>query len=281
MRAQVKEFFDSATSTLSYVVYDEDTLDGVIIDPVLDFNLEDSSIHYSSIEKVLDFINTKKLKIHFILDTHIHADHFSGAYTLRESIPEVKIGIGQGVKDVKNYFSKYFDIYNDKPFDLLLQDEEVLSAGSLSIKVLSTPGHTPSCVSYLIGDNVFTGDLIFMPDSGTGRCDFPNGSSKDMYLSIKNKIFTLPKEYKIFTGHDYQVNDRDLKFMSTVGEQILYNIQVGNSIECNEFIDNRNSRDNTLNEPRLLPQSLQVNINGGDISPIKVGNRVVLKGMVK
>ncbi|PIK13603.1 MBL fold metallo-hydrolase [Halobacteriovorax sp. JY17] len=277
MTVQIQEFYDELTATFTYIVFNETSYKGVVIDPVLDYEQDTENISYESIEKVLDFINSKGLKISYILDTHIHADHITGASVLKESLPGSITAIGAGALEVREHFSSKFPTYNESPYDKYLNDEDILELEGLSIKVLATPGHTPSCVSYLIGDSLFTGDLLFLPDSGTGRCDFPNGSSLAMYNSIKDKVYSLPKEIKIYVGHDYAAGGREVKFKSSVEEQMLNNIQITHRTALDEFVTKRDKRDKDLNEPKLLNQSLQVNINGGDVSPLLNGNRINLK----
>ncbi len=270
---KVQEFFDKDTSTLSYIIYDSVTRDGVIVDSVLNYHPEDQSISYESIEMLLDFINSNKLKIHYILDTHIHADHFTGAALLKESLPSSQTGIGDLDETSRSYFKEKFPHFNDLPYDLLLKENEVLSAGSVNIEVLKTPGHTASCVSYKIGENIFTGDVIFIPDSGTGRCDFPGGDSEEMYHSIKGKLYSLPDHYNIYVGHDYSPNNREMKFKTTVKDELDHNTHLNKDIDVDKFVSMRSSRDKTLNSPRLLNESIYVNINGGDIRPMLIDNK--------
>lgn len=201
-KLKVQEFYDKDTATLSYIVFDGDTRDGVVIDPVLNFHSKERRISYESIESLLDFINTNNLKIHYILDTHIHADHLTGSSLLKDSLPSSRTGIGELDELSLNYFREKFSHFKELPYDLLLKDNDRLDAGSFNVNVITTPGHTSSCITYQIGDNLFTGDVLFLPDSGTGRCDFPGGDSKRMYDSIKNKIYSLPIHFNIYVGHD-------------------------------------------------------------------------------
>ena len=276
MPVKVKEFYDNDTATLTYVVFDEESLNGVVIDPVLNFHVDSEIISYESIEEVLDFINSKNIRISYILDTHIHADHITGAITLKKSLPDSKTAIGAGALQVSEFFSKKFPLYNSEPYDIYLGNDEIVELEGFDVKTLATPGHTPSCVSYLIEDNLFTGDLMFLPDSGTGRCDFPNGSSLAMYNSIKEKVYNLPINTKIYVGHDYAPDGREVKYRTSVQEQMANNIQITEETSLEDFTLSRDNRDKTLNEPKLLYQSLQVNINGGDVSPLVNGNRITL-----
>lgn len=268
MKPTVKEFFDKATWTLTYVVFDPLTKDAVIIDPVWDYDPAASKLKTESSEKVLSFVSENQLKVHSILETHAHADHVSGAQVLHKNLPGVKIGIGANIREVQSVFK---EIYNLDPefktdgsqFDFLLEEGKPYFAGSLKIETIYTPGHTPACSSYVIGDAVFTGDALFMPDYGTGRCDFPAGSANQLYTSIHEKLYKLPDETRVFTCHDYQPNGRPLQFESTIGEQKKNNVQLNDKTTRQEFVEFRNSRDKGLAAPRLLLPSIQVNIDAG------------------
>jgi glyoxylase-like metal-dependent hydrolase (beta-lactamase superfamily II) len=273
MKIQIETQFDKNTSTLTYIVYDADTNDAVVIDPVLDFDPPSGRVWLDSAQKVLDFVNSKKLNVHYILETHAHADHLSSAKHLKKSLRQAKIAIGEKISQVQATFEKIFNLKNFKAdgsqFDLLLNDGKVVKAGSLSFKAISTPGHTPACMSYLIGENLFVGDSIFMPDSGTGRCDFPSGSAQTMYKSITEKIYTLPDSTKIFVGHDYQPNGRALQYQTTVGEEKKSNIHLTADTSLEKFVGFRTERDKTLSAPRLLLPSLQINISGGEFPAVE------------
>lgn len=268
MKPTVKEFFDKATWTLTYVVFDPLTKDAVIIDPVWDYDPAASKLKTESSEKVLSYVSENQLKVHSILETHAHADHVSGAQVLHKNLPGVKIGIGANIREVQSVFK---EIYNLDPefktdgsqFDFLLEEGKPYFAGSLKIETIYTPGHTPACSSYVIGDAVFTGDALFMPDYGTGRCDFPAGSANQLYTSIHEKLYKLPNETRVFTCHDYQPNGRPLQFESTIGEQKKKNVQLNEKTSRQEFVEFRNSRDKGLAAPRLLLPSIQVNIDAG------------------
>lgn len=269
MAHKLETFFDKNTFTLTYVIYDDKTKDAVIIDPVLDYEPAASKISTESITKLLNFVNQKELNVHFILETHAHADHLTGAAELKKTLPAAKIAIGKHITNVQQLFGDIFNLKdfntNGVQFDLLLDEEEVLKAGTIEIRTLFTPGHTPACSSYLIDDMVFTGDALFMPDYGTGRCDFPAGSAQELYHSIHEKLYKLPDETRVFTGHDYQPNDRELKFESTIRENKVFNIQLKETTSEQEFVDFRNKRDATLSAPRLLLPSIQVNIDAGHL----------------
>ncbi|RAP38987.1 MBL fold metallo-hydrolase [Candidatus Marinamargulisbacteria bacterium SCGC AAA071-K20] len=266
----VKAYFDKDTSTLTYVVYDQTTKDAVLIDPVLDYDPASSKYTTKSIDKATDFIKSNSLKLHYILETHAHADHLSGAQLIKQDYPTVKIAIGAKIKDVQKTFKHVFNFkdFNENgiQFDILLEDNSTLAAGSLSIKTLYTPGHTPACVSYYINeDSVFTGDVLFMHDYGTGRCDFPGGSSEQMYDSVKNRLYTIPDQTKVYVGHDYLPGGRAVQYESTIAQQKQLNPQLNDTITKEEFVKNRDDRDKTLKAPKLLLQSLQVNIDAGNL----------------
>ena len=273
----VKSFFDKDTSTLTYVVFDKITKDCLVIDPVLNFDLEESTFSTQSIDQVYKFIKKNNFNLHMILETHAHADHLSGAQFMKDKFPKSKLAIGENIKSVQKTFKHIFNFKNFNEnglqFDLLLKDNSVCSVGSFKIKTLFTPGHTPACVSYLINEKIiFTGDVLLMHDYGTGRCDFPGGSSEQMYNSIKKKLYTLPDNVKVFVGHDYMPNGRKLEYKSTIGIQKKLNPHINSITQKKQFIKNRDSRDKTLKSPRLLLQSLQVNIDAGKL-PVKEQNK--------
>lgn len=267
---QVKEFYDTRTHTLTYVVYDAQTKDAVVIDPVLDYDAASSRIWRESVDVVLEYLKAQELTLHYIMETHAHADHLSGAQLIKKAYPAAKLAIGERITQVQRIFKEVFDLPADFPvdgsqFDLLLQDGQVLEAGSLSFKVIFTPGHTPACASYLIEDAVFTGDAIFMPDSGTGRCDFPGGSATALYHSIHETIYGLGDETKVYVGHDYQPGGRGLAFVATVQAHKEGNIALPQARDEADFVQWRTSRDQTLNAPKLLFQSVQVNVDAGHL----------------
>jgi glyoxylase-like metal-dependent hydrolase (beta-lactamase superfamily II) len=276
MKPTVKEFFDKATWTLTYIVFDPKTQDAVIIDPVWDYDQPSSKMSTTSADQILDFVTSNELTVHFILETHAHADHVSGSQVLKQKIPGAKVGIGARITDVQSVFKKVFNLdpnfkTDGSQFDLLLEEGKLLKAGSLTIETMYTPGHTPACVSYIIGDAVFTGDALFMPDYGTGRCDFPAGSASDLYTSVHQKLYKLPDHFRVFVGHDYLPKGRDLAFESSIGEEKRKNIQLNSETTKQQFVEFRNSRDKTLAAPKLLLPSVQVNIDAGNL-PVAEAN---------
>ncbi len=276
---QIKHFFDADTFTLSYIVYDEASKDAVIIDPVLDYEPQGAKITRQSLEQLLKFIDKQRLNIRFILETHAHADHLTGAQDLKKKFPNAILAIGEKITVVQSTFKKIFNFHDSfktdgSQFDRLLKEHEIVQAGSLSFKVIFTPGHTPACVSYLFQDALFVGDALFMPDYGTGRCDFPAGSAEDLYRSIKEKIYTLPANVRIFVCHDYQPNGRRLEFQTTVADEKEKNIQLKDSTQKADFVKFRFDRDKTLSPPKLLLPSIQVNIDAGKLpGPEENGQR--------
>ena len=264
----IDTFYDESTNTLTYVVSNPATKDAVVIDPVLDYDPASSNIAYDSVDEVTKFLRDNELTLQMILETHAHADHLSGSQALKERFPEAKTAIGRRITEVQQVFKDVFDLPRDFPtdgrqFDRLLDDGETVKAGGVEFEVIFTPGHTPACATYKFDDAIFTGDAMFMPDMGTGRCDFPAGSAEDLYSSITGKIYTLPDETRIFVGHDYQPGGRELRYETTVAEQKDKNVQLPASRSREEFVEFRTKRDAGLNTPRLLFQSVQVNVDAG------------------
>lgn len=280
---EIKSFFDKSTYTMTYVVYDKATKDAVIIDPVLDFDPASVATSTQSIETLLSFIDEQALKVHFVLETHAHADHLSGAHELiTRHIPDAKIGIGERITVVQEVFKKIFNFpssfkTNGSQFHRLFKDSEEVTVGSLKFKVIFTPGHTPACASYLFGDAVFTGDALFMPDYGTGRCDFPKGDAHALYHSVAKRLYELPDATRVFVGHDYQPGGRPLRFETTIAESKKENVQLNSATNEADFVAFRNARDATLSAPRLLYPSVQVNIAAGELPEAESNGRVYLK----
>jgi len=277
----IKHFFDPDTFTLTYVVSDPKTLDAIVIDPVLDFDQASGTVTDSSVKNVVEYIKNNHLKLHAVLETHAHADHLSSSQLLKTLFPGSKLFISEKIKVVQEVFKKHFNIDYLKDdasqFDYLLKDNEVVSFGSLSLKAIPTPGHTPACMSFQIGDAVFTGDALFMPDYGTGRCDFPKGSARELYQSISKHLYSLPDSTRVFVGHDYSPGGREMKFQTTIGESKKSNIQLKASTTEGEFVSFREARDKTLKAPRLLLPSIQVNIDAGHLPPKEDHGKSYLK----
>jgi glyoxylase-like metal-dependent hydrolase (beta-lactamase superfamily II) len=264
----IQEFFDPATFTLTYVVSDSVTKDAVVLDPVLDYDPASSQVSEDSAAKLLQFLKDQALKVHFILETHAHADHLSGAQVIKRQYPTAKTAIGARIVEVQKVFKPIFDLpasflTDGSQFDRLLRHGEKVPAGSLEFEVRYTPGHTPACASYRFGDALFTGDALFIPDLGVGRCDFPAASAEVLYDSVKEQIYTLPDSTRVFSGHDYPPANRGLRFQSTVGEHKQSNIHIRAETSKEGFVKFRTERDKTLAAPRLLLPSIQINIDAG------------------
>lgn len=279
---EIEALFDPKTCTLTYVVWDPETRDAVIIDPVLDYDAASSTVRTDSVEQVVAFVTGNELKVHFILETHAHADHLSGSQILKRRYPEAQIGVGARIVEVQRLFKQVFELPEDFPtdgrqFDVLLEDRSVVQAGSISIETRFTPGHTPACATYKIDDAVFTGDALFMPDMGTGRCDFPGGSAQDLYRSIQERIYTLPDDTRVFVGHDYQPGGRELRWVTSLADQKANNKQLPADRSEKDFVEARSGRDATLSTPKLLFQSVQVNIDAGALPKPTDGEKRFLK----
>ncbi len=264
---KIQAFFDSQTSTVSYIVIDETTQNCAIIDSVLDYDIFSGKISHQSADNLIAFIKDNNLQVQWILETHIHADHLTAASYLREKLGG-KIAIGEGIFEVLKYWVKVFNIGDETPidgsqFNHIFKDGEIFKIGNLEAKFLNTSGHTPACGSYLIDDSVFVGDLIFMPNLGTGRADFPGGDAGQEFDSIQ-KIFALPESTKIFTCHDYPKDGEQAKWQSTVGEQKQENI-LAKITNKEEYIQARKNRDINLAVPKLLFPSIQINLRVGKL----------------
>ncbi|KKO46798.1 beta-lactamase [Arsukibacterium ikkense] len=277
----VKAFLDSDSETFSYVVADLTSGLAVIIDPVLDFDYKSGHTSTKSAEEILAYVEQKTFTVEWILETHAHADHLSAAPFFKEKVG-AKIGIGEHIQQVQSIFKQIFNLEkeflpNGAQFDHLFKDGEELKVGSLSIKVMHTPGHTPADLAYLInGKKAFVGDTLFMPDVGTARCDFPGGSAVTLYQSIK-KLLSLPAETEIYICHDYPTQGREHEYKTTVAEQLEHNIHVNSEIAEDAFVQKRKARDKTLSMPRLILPSIQVNIRAGQLPPKEDNGQVYLK----
>lgn len=269
MTPAVKAFFDEATNTVSYVVREPEGTACAIIDSVLDFDHAAGRTSTASADAIIAWVKAEGLRVEWILESHVHADHLSAAPYLQEHLGG-KIGIGDRITVVQDTFGKIFNEGTEfqrdgSQFDQLFREGDSFMIGQLRGEVLHTPGHTPACLTYVIGDAAFVGDTLFMPDFGTARCDFPGGSSADLYNSIQ-KILALPDETRIFVGHDYKAPGRDdYAWETTVGEQKALNVHVGQGRSIGEFVKMRDARDATLGMPRLILPSLQVNMRAGQM----------------
>jgi glyoxylase-like metal-dependent hydrolase (beta-lactamase superfamily II) len=280
MHPHVHGIFDAATSTLSYIVHDPATRAAAIIDPVLDFSARNARVSTASADALLDHVRAEGLDLKYVLETHAHADHLSAAHHIREKTGAPVI-IGRHITDVQAIFADLFeadDVARDgSVFDRLVADGDALPLGDLTIQVLHTPGHTPACVTYVIGDAAFVGDTVFMPDYGTARADFPGGDARTLYRSIR-KILALPAETRLFTGHDYPPETRPTPaWEASVAEHRAANIHVHDGITEDMFVAMREARDKTLAAPLLILPSLQVNIRAGKLPPATPDGHVYLR----
>ncbi|GGY92331.1 MBL fold metallo-hydrolase [Novosphingobium colocasiae] len=276
----VEAFFDPATFTVSYVVHDPATLHAAIIDPVLDFTPRNARTSTASADRLLAYVSEQRLSLQWLLETHAHADHLSAAHYLRGKTG-APIVIGAQIVEVQRTFAALFeadDVRADgSQFDRLVSDGDVLPLGDSAIRVLHTPGHTPACVTYLIGDAAFVGDTLFMPDYGTARTDFPGGSAADLYRSIRT-ILALPDATRIFVGHDYLPESRqDFRWETTVAEQNADNVHIHDGVAEDDFVTLRRTRDAALEAPLLILPSLQVNIRAGALPPATAAGHVYLR----
>ncbi|WP_051609069.1 MBL fold metallo-hydrolase [Fodinicurvata fenggangensis] len=264
VRPVVKAFFDTRTSSVQYVVHDPETMKAAVIDPVLDFEEKAGSTSTENADAILGYVQDNGLDLEWILDTHPHADHFSAAGYLKQKTG-VPIAIGEKVVEVQKLWKKIYNL-QDVPadgsqWDRLFADGESFSIGNLEARVMLCPGHTPASITYVIGDTAFVHDTLFMPDGGSARADFPGGDAWVLWESIQ-KILALPDDTRLFTGHDYQPNGREPRWESTVAEQKRENKHVAGKT-AEDYVQLREERDRTLTMPKLILQSLQVNIRGG------------------
>ncbi len=270
MNPTVHGIFDPATWTVTYVVYDQPGGSAAIIDSVLDYDPKSGRTRTASAQRVLDFVREQRLNVGWILETHAHADHLSAAPWLRNQLGG-KIAIGGNIRTVQGVFKKIFNLEDSfnadgSQFDHLFSDGERFSIGALEGEVMSVPGHTPACVAYKIGDSVFVGDTLFMPDVGTARCDFPGGDAPTLYRSVR-KLLSLPPETRLFMCHDYPPNSRPVAFECTVADQRARNIHVNDSVSEAQFVEMRTRRDATLDMPVLILPAVQINIRAGVMPP--------------
>ncbi|WP_282022110.1 MBL fold metallo-hydrolase [Ruegeria faecimaris] len=281
MTPKVKAFFDAETFTVSYLVQDPEGDACAIIDSVLDFDHASGRTNTRSADEIIGYVQSNSLRTEWILESHVHADHLSAAPYLQQKLGG-KIGIGDQIVAIQETFGKIFNEGTEfqrdgSQFDALFRDGDGFHVGQMRGDVLHTPGHTPACMTYVIGDAAFVGDTLFMPDFGTARCDFPGGSSGDLYNSIQ-RILSLPDATRIFVGHDYKAPGRDeFAWETTVEEQKALNVHIGQGRPIEEFVEMRDARDATLAMPRLILPSLQVNMRAGQMPPEDENGDVFLK----
>ncbi|MAZ17173.1 MAG: MBL fold metallo-hydrolase [Ahrensia sp.] len=275
----VKAFFDPATNTISYVVKDPDSNACAVVDSVMDIDYAAGRITYDHADEIIEYITSNGLKLEWIIETHVHADHLSAAPYIQQKIGG-KIGIGEKIMIVQDTFGKIFNEGTEfqrdgSQFDALFKDGDTYKVGHLEAFAMYTPGHTPACMTHVFGDAAFVGDTLFMPDGGSARADFPGGDAATLYDSIQ-KVLALPDETRLFMCHDYGTNGRDIRWETSVGDEKAHNIHVGAGKTKEEFVKMRTERDATLDMPKLIIPSLQVNMRAGAIPTDKDG-RPMLK----
>lgn len=268
--AEIRAFFDKPTSTVTYLVFDPVTREAAVIDPVLDYDPASGEVDTGSVAAVLAEAERLNLNVGWALETHVHADHLSGAPYIKARTG-AKVGIGEHIADVQRIFRPIFNasdvVADGSDFDRLFKDGDHFRVGDLEVEVIYTPGHTPADVSYRIGDAVFVGDTLFMPDYGTARADFPGGDARQLYRSIR-KLLALPGKTRLFMCHDYKAPGRDeYAWETTVAEQRKHSVHVSDDVSEDEFVAMRTARDATLSAPKLLLQSIQVNMRAGRFPP--------------
>ena len=270
MNPDVRAFFDPATWTLTYIVKDPSSSSCAIVDSVLDYEAASGRTKTKSADQVIAMVESENLTVEWILETHVHADHLSAAPYLHNKLGG-KIGIGAHITDVQNIFGNLFNAEPEfrrdgSQFDHLFTDGDTFAIGGLTATAMHTPGHTPACMTYHIGDALFVGDTMFMPDFGTARCDFPGGDARVLYQSIQ-RLLALPPETRMFMCHDYMPNGREMQYETTVGEQKVSNLHVHDGVSEDEFVAMRSAKDKTLSMPTLILPSVQVNMRAGELPP--------------
>jgi len=277
---QVHGLFDPATATVTYIVHDGPGTACAIVDPVLDYDPKSGRTRTASADQVIDFVTAQGLRVEWILETHAHADHLSAAPYLKAKLGG-KIAIGHRITAVQQVFKRIFNLEpgfraDGSQFDVLLEDDQAFRIGRLEARAMAVPGHTPACMAYRVGDAVFVGDTLFMPDVGTARCDFPGGDAKTLYGSVR-RILALPPETRLFMCHDYPPTERPIAWETTVAEQRAKNIHVRDGIAEAQFVEMRTRRDATLQMPVLILPSVQVNIRAGERPPAESNGISYLK----
>lgn len=277
---EITAFYDEKTNSVSYVVSDEKTGRAAIIDSVLDFDYASGAISYDGADAILAHIKTHRLAVDWHIETHVHADHLSAAPYLQEILGG-QIGISKEITKVQNVFGKMFNAgtkfeRDGSQFDHLFEPEELYKIGNLHARAMATPGHTPACMTHIIEDAAFVGDTLFMPDGGTARADFPGGDAAELYRSIQ-KILSLPAETRIFVCHDYAPNGRAFAWETSVKEERARNIHLADEVSEAEFVAMREARDKTLDMPKLIMPSIQVNMRAGHMPPSEDNGQVYLK----
>lgn len=280
VKPEVTAFFDAQTNTISYIVKDPRSDACAVIDSVMDIDYAAGRITHQSADAIIAEIKARGLRLEWLIETHVHADHLSGAPYIQAALGG-RIGIGENITVVQEVFGKVFNEGTEfrrdgSQFDRLFKDGDTYSIGGMTALALHTPGHTPACMTHVIGDAAFVGDTLFMPDGGSARADFPGGDARTLYRSIR-RVLELPPQMRLFMCHDYGPNGRDIKWETTVAEERAHNIHVKEGVTEDEFVAMREARDKTLSMPRLILPSLQVNMRAGAMPPADAGGRVFLK----
>lgn len=265
---EVTAFFDALTNTVSYVVKDPASASCAVIDSVLDFDYASGRISYVSADQIIDFITAHGLRLDWLIETHVHADHLSAAPYIQRKLGG-RIGIGDRITVVQDTFGKIFNEGTEferdgSQFDRLFADGDTYRIGGMEAVALHTPGHTPACMTHVMGDAAFVGDTLFMPDGGTARADFPGGDAAELFRSIQ-RVLALPEQTRLFMCHDYAPNGREIRWETTVAEERRHNIHVHDGVTEDAFVEMRNARDATLSMPRLIIPSIQVNMKAGQL----------------
>lgn len=280
VKPEVVAFFDARTNTISYVVRDPGSKACAIVDSVMDFDYAAGRISYESADQIIDFVRREGLDVQWLIETHVHADHLSAAPYIQQKLGG-KIGIGEKIVTVQTTFGKVFNEGTEfqrdgSQFDRLFADGDTYEIGGMKALAIHTPGHTPACMTHVIGDAAFVGDTLFMPDGGSARADFPGGDARTLYRSIR-RVLSLPGEMRLFMCHDYGPNNREIRWETTVADERAHNIHVRDGIGEDEFVKMREARDATLDMPKLIIPSLQVNMRGGELPPADEEGKRFLK----
>jgi len=282
MNAHVEAFFDPATFTYSYVVSDPSSGQCALVDPVLDYDPASGRTAHHSADRLIAHVREHQLSVQWILETHVHADHLSAGHYLKEQLGGT-LAIGDRITVVQDTFGRLFNVEPEfatdgRQFDHLFHDGETFRVGTIEARAIHTPGHTPACMTYLIGDAAFVGDTLFMPDYGTARCDFPGGDARTLYQSIHAKLFALPDATRVFMCHDYKAPGRDqYLYETTIGAERAHNVHIHAGISEDQFVAMRQARDATLGMPTLILPSVQINMRAGELPPAEDNGTRYLK----
>ncbi|CAG0980288.1 MAG: MBL fold metallo-hydrolase [Rhizobiaceae bacterium] len=280
VKPEVVPFFDAPTNTISYIVRDPSSDACAVVDSVMDIDYAAGRITHDGADRIIEHIRRNGWRLEWLIETHVHADHLSAAPYIQRELGG-KLGIGENITVVQETFGKIFNEGTEfqrdgSQFDRLFKDGDSYRIGSMTAFVMHTPGHTPACMTHVIGDSAFVGDTLFMPDGGSARADFPGGDARTLYRSIQ-RVLSLPDETRLFMCHDYGPNGRDIRWETTVAEERAHNIHVGDGIDEDSFVAMREARDATLSMPRLIVPSLQVNMRAGNLPPADASGRAFLK----